>query len=108
MHFKNMESILERRLNLIRNTLNYKAAEYAQDTDRFHNFRIAARISNTTMEKALKGMMLKHEVSVQDMVEDPHQVTEKMIDEKIGDCINYLILLEGVLKERIYAKKNLS
>ena len=50
-------------------------------------------------------MMLKHEVSVLDLVEwsesEPTRITEELIDEKIGDNINYLILLEGMLKHRI-------
>ena len=49
--------------------------------------------------------MLKHEVSVLDLVEwsesEPTRITEELIDEKIGDNINYLILLEGMLKHRI-------
>lgn len=85
--------------------LGSKAKEYATDTDRYHNFRVAARMANTTPEKALKGMMLKHEVSVNDLIEwsesAPERITEELIDEKIGDNINYLILLEGLLRERI-------
>jgi hypothetical protein len=30
--------------------------------------------------------------------------TDKYIEEKIGDAINYLILIEGMLKERLYDK----
>lgn len=75
--------ILHRRLVKTRETLAAKAVEYADTNDRLHNFRVAARVDNTTMEKALKkGMMLKHEVSVSDMIADPTQVTEEMIDAK--------------------------
>ena len=89
----------------IKRILTKKAGEYATDRDRFHNFNVAARIANTTPEKALKGMMLKHEVSVADLIDwaesDPEKLTDAMIDEKVGDHINYLILLEGLLKDRV-------
>lgn len=100
--------VVERRVNLIRQILETKAAEYADPSDRFHNFNVAARIAATTPEKALMGMRLKHEVSVMDLVECAHEnLTVALIEEKIGDNINYLILLEGMLKTRItdsYAK----
>jgi hypothetical protein len=99
------DGLVNQRLIKIRNILSSKAFEYAKDSDRFHNFNVAARIANTTPEKALKGMMLKHEVSVMDLIEwadsCPEKLTAEMIDEKIGDNINYLILLEGMLKKRL-------
>ena len=95
------DQVIQHRTDAIHNTLDKKAKEYASDTDRFHNFRVAARINKTTPERALKGMMLKHEVSVLDMIENPHVLSEERINEKIGDNINYLILLEGLLKERL-------
>ena len=95
------ERLVERRITKIRSTLMRKAKEYASDKDRFHNFKVAALMNTTTPEKALKGMMLKHEVSVLDMINSPEKVTKEMVDEKIGDNINYLILLEGLLKEKI-------
>lgn len=95
------DNILERRLDKIRYTLSKKAEEYSSVDSQYHIFIVAGRMIDTTPEKALKGMMLKHEVSVLDMIDHPEQVTEKMIDEKIGDNINYLILLEGMLRERL-------
>jgi len=45
-------------------------------------------------------MMVKHLVSVFDLIEGRIPTSQEMIDEKIGDMINYLILLEAVLKEK--------
>jgi len=99
------DEIVNSRVLKIKQTLGSKAKEYASKTDRFHNFNIAGRIANTTPEKALYGMMLKHEVSVFDLIEmadtEPEKLTVALIDEKIGDNINYLILLEGLLKKRV-------
>lgn len=96
--------LVEMRINSIRKVLNQKANEYAQKDDRFHNFNVAARRNNTTPEKALQGMMAKHDVCVTDMIEHPEIVTKEMIAEKIGDNINYLILLEGMLTQRLKGK----
>ena len=98
------DKVVEERIESIRAVLASKEKEYAKGKDRFHNFNMAARMSSTTPEKALKGMMLKHEVSVQDLIDNPGNATTEIINEKIGDNINYLILLEGMLKQ--HAKKN--
>jgi hypothetical protein len=48
-------------------------------------------------------MKLKHDVSILDIVDDIYAdmfVEDGVIDEKIGDAINYLILLKAVLLER--------
>ena len=103
------DEIVNSRVEKIKKILVAKATEYASKTDRFHNFNIAGRVAGTTPEKALYGMMLKHEVSVLDLIEmadsEPWKLNETLIDEKIGDNINYLILLEGLLKQRCITKK---
>lgn len=98
------DEIITARLEKIKTVLGAKAKEYASPQDRFHNFRVAGRMAGCTPEKALYGMMLKHEVSVVDLIEmadiSPDKLNEPLIDEKIGDNINYLILLEGLLRQR--------
>jgi hypothetical protein len=99
------DDVVHNRLNEISNTLIRKAKEYATNTDRFHNFRTAARIKMETPERALLGIWMKHLVSILDIIDwveqYPEKITEAIINEKIGDNINYLILLEGLLKERL-------
>ena len=105
MKAEEFDLIVENRIKSIQKVLVEKSAEYASPVDRFHNFNVAARIINTSPEKALLGMMLKHLVSVLDMIDyarkTPERLTVPLIDEKIGDTVNYLVLLEGLLKERI-------
>ena len=101
--------ILKRRLKLTENVLGYKAKEYSNDEDRFHNFNVAARWDAESPERALWGMLKKHLVSVQDIVNTIEsgtgdaisEISRERIDEKIGDCINYLILLEGIMLENL-------
>ncbi|AJP62037.1 hypothetical protein [ANMV-1 virus] len=50
-------------------------------------------------------MLMKHIVSVLDLIEwsetMPARITEALVDEKIGDTINYMILLESLLLRRL-------
>ena len=92
-------NILDRRLELIRSVLGKKADEYALDGDRLYNFKVAARMGNTTPEKALWGMLMKHLVCVMDLVDGKVDKTPGRVDEKLGDLINYIILLEALMKE---------
>ena len=104
----NFADCIENRIQRIREVLSSKAEEYATDGNRFHNFDVAARILDCTPERALQGMMLKHIVSVLDLIqwaeEEEDLITATVIDEKIGDTINYLILLEGLLLRRLENK----
>lgn len=103
------QEVLDNRLKLTSEVLSSKAEEYASDKDRMHNFKKAARLGECSPERALLGMMMKHIVSVLDLVDrtddvGPNEIrkcaTKEYIEEKIGDSINYLILLEAMLKER--------
>jgi hypothetical protein len=99
MDTKNFNDVVERRITAIRNVLAGKAKEYAIG-DRLYNFKRAAGILNTTPEKALAGMFVKHLVSVMDLIEGSIEPTQVMVDEKVGDTINYLILLEALFTEK--------
>jgi hypothetical protein len=94
------EDIVNKRIELIKSVLSSKAQEYAHG-DRLSNFNRAAKMINVSREKALVGMMVKHLVSIFDIVDelDTNKPTESMVEEKIGDAINYLILLEAMIKE---------
>ena len=109
---KFQEDIVRPRLLNIESTLKSKGAEYADNVDGsdsvFYNFERAAEMLNTTREEALLGMMSKHLTFVIDLAQgkyrEAHQELDwqegfSIISEKIGDTINYLILLEGMLKE---------
>lgn len=94
------EKILSARISSIKSVLGNKAKEYAMEGDRLHNFKVAARVKNETPEKALWGMATKHLVCIIDMIDGKLEATDAMVDEKVGDMINYLVLLEALLKER--------
>lgn len=96
-------------------TLASKSAEYASDSDKLHNFKRAGAMLGCSPEKALVGMATKHFISILDIVDEieykcgtnvrcfPSSDPEEFVgtlEEKIGDAINYLILLEALIKER--------
>ena len=97
MDTKTFDKIISERLEECRNLLSYKAREYATD-DRLHNFKIAAALQGVTPIEALAGMMAKHTVSVYDMCNGNVYPVE-LWGEKIGDSINYLLLLWALVME---------
>lgn len=89
----------------IKSSLLIKGEEYrANDKDVFHNFKIAAQRRNITPERALDGMLLKHEVSIADIINNLDKgilPDKEVLAEKIKDIINYYILLENLILERL-------
>lgn len=86
--------------------LAHKAKEYARG-DRLSNFKKAAAAMSCTPEKACLGFWMKHVISICDMVNDIDRTNGVVVwntalwDEKIGDSINYMILLKGLVRERL-------
>jgi hypothetical protein len=99
MHVEEFNAILEERIVKIRDVLASKSKEYATSGDRLHNFKEAARLEDTDPARALRGMLVKHWVSIMDLTRS-YGLAHARIDEGIGDAVNYLILLEAVLKEK--------
>jgi len=82
--------------------LGEKAGQYARG-DRLSNFKTAARRLNCTPERALLGMVEKHSTAILDYVNDldePRMMSMDQWGEKIGDSINYLVLLLALVTER--------
>lgn len=102
MHFTD---VVESRIEKTRKVLIKKEEEYARSNDRYHNFNVAGRVLDCSPERALLGMLIKHFVSVVDIIDSLDNYDKPLVlhivDEKIGDSINYLILLEGMLRNRM-------
>ncbi len=122
--------LVNARIERCRDTLLSKGDEYARGGDRLHNFKSAVSISQfASPEISLMGMLLKHVVSVDDMLDDLGEPKggmwrkklremyaelqqmafssgigtipiKHMVDEKITDWINYGLLLEGLIEDR--------
>lgn len=103
------EKVVDKRIALIKEVLGKKANEYALDGSAFGNFEDGSKIAFANgREKYAWELMTKHLQSLKDMIEHVSidgangYPTEAIIEEKCGDIINYVILLEGMLKERVY------
>ena len=99
MEATEFNELLEERIKKIKETLESKAGEYSSKSDRLHNFKVAAQISDSTPQHALWGMAMKHLVSVVDLISGRLENNRANVDEKIGDMINYLILLEAIFED---------
>lgn len=94
------ETVTQSCLRLMRG----KSDEYARDDDKLSNFKKTAAMKGETPEKALWGMVAKHIIATQDFINDLDKGVVRPIcfwQEKIRDTINYHILLEALITERI-------
>jgi len=95
-----LEMILER----IKKTLGKKGEEYGIPSSRFSNFEDIAEVTKLPLEEGAFILMLKHFTIITDICMKRYpanKITKDLITEKFGDCINYLILIEGILKEKL-------
>lgn len=100
MTAEEFDAILNRRLAKTKAVLAAKAGEYATAKDRLHNFKGCAAEFGGTPAENLWGFLKKHLMSVKDLAVGGLSPTEALVNEKIGDAVNYLILLEALLLEQ--------
>ena len=103
------EKIVDDTLQKIRETLIEKGKEYRRNNNPYHNFEVGARKKNITRERVLDGMLLKHEISIEDMTNDLDTnklPSESSVHEKFGDNLIYLILKKAMFINRIIKAKN--
>jgi len=89
-------------------TLLVKAKEYVRNGDRMHNFNKGAIKTGTIREKVLRNMRLKHDISVDDMlndIENNNLPSKELVLEKFGDIINYNIIEAMSILHRIELKE---
>lgn len=100
MQHDEFDRIFEDTVEKSRSVLASKSKEYATE-DKLHNFKVAAVTEGVSNRQALGGMMVKHTVSIYDMLRADECADLSMWDEKIGDHINYLILLRALVIEEL-------
>lgn len=100
MKASQFERIVEDQLKLCKEMLVDRAKQYATDADRLHNFKVAQGLLGGTPAQAALGMAAKHFVSVVDIVQGNSPTAAAMLDEKITDAINYLMLIKACLVEQ--------
>jgi len=105
MKHSDFDFVLDIILAQIKVLLSNKAKEYASDSDRFHNFVEAARQDNISVLEAMRGMDLKHRISIHDILESAKETGKlpeiAIAKEKYIDHINYMLLeLIYILNEK--------
>ena len=104
MTIDEFDAVVARRLERVKHTLVVKGREYQRGDDRLSNFKNSGATLRSTPEDALLGQWVKHVTSIIDLVQDLREgkvATRATWDEKLGDAINYLILLEGLTFDRL-------
>jgi hypothetical protein len=102
MNTEQFSDIVKKRLSSIETTLCMKAKEYAHG-DRLSNFKDAAVLLKSTPEKALAGLVIKHIVALYDFINELEKGSHRPYDywdEKIGDIMAYMCLLDALIQER--------
>lgn len=103
------EKIVEKRIELIREVLQRKGLEYGAEKNAFYNFNESTGISfhDTNIAVAWE-FCVKHLTSIKDMISNFENIgtvpSNEFIEEKFGDAINYMILMEGMMKEHLANK----
>jgi hypothetical protein len=99
------EGIVKDRILMIENLLASKGKEYSTG-DRFSNFKDAAGglSFHNRPEMVAWEFATKHFQSIKDIISGKIPYDQARIQEKIGDAIIYLILIEGMMIERLYNK----
>lgn len=94
--------LIDEVLEHCREVLTAKNIEYAREDDKLHNFHRAAAYLGCTPLRAAQGIRVKHTVSIADFLDDLERGVlhprEQWL-EKIGDEINYLLLIFALLHE---------
>ena len=94
------ENRVAMRMSLCAKTLLKKGKEYNINTDdRLSAFKAAAALENVNPAEALGGMLAKHLVSIYDMLPHFDCISSDIWEEKIGDAINYLLILDALIYE---------
>jgi hypothetical protein len=110
MNRTEFNKVVEAVFDRTRIVLVKKGDEYSSVTDVFHNFNNSTGISlHDTNTAVAWEFLVKHLQSIKDIITKiettallPEKIySEHLIDEKFGDAINYLILIEGMLKEKL-------
>ena len=98
------EQIVDKTLNRIKEIIIIKGKEYRRNNNPFHNFDEGSKRTGLIREKVLDGMLLKHEISISDIINDleigilPNIDT---VEEKFNDNLIYLILKKASIIDKI-------
>jgi len=103
MTTKDFDRLFDKFVQIQKDKIAEKKGEYVRNDDRLWNFKRSGASQNCTPERALQGMADKHHISILDIIQDVEDgkiVKLALIDEKLVDYGNYILLLYALLNER--------
>lgn len=106
------EKVVDETLQQLKDTLIVKGKEYRRNQNPFHNFDQGARKKNQIREKIIDGFSLKHEISIDDMVNDIEKhllPEEETVQEKFNDLLIYTVIKKASILDKVReSKKSIS
>lgn len=105
MNQERFNEIVNKTVKRSTDLLVVKQAEYNLSKDRFDSFKHGAGITGWKPDQVLLGYLTKHLASIIEMINSDQKFSEEKIDEKIGDAINYFLLLRGLWEDMGKVKK---
>ena len=98
---EDFDILVNKRLAECKKVLMGKASMYASKKDRLHNFKLGAILVRQTPEQYAMELVTKHIVAIFDKIVNKEVMDKDFITEKVGDVINYMMLIEALNTERI-------
>jgi hypothetical protein len=95
------DDLIKSRFHKSVETMRGKAVDYATDEERLQNFYDGAELMMITPEQYLLTLVTKHWLAIRDAVVQNANMDRVWVEEKVGDVINYMILLEALRKEAV-------
>jgi hypothetical protein len=99
MNQENFGKLIASRVEHSTSVLARKGVVYSSDDDRLSNFKSVGTMKKETPQKALWGMVAKHIIATQDMIDSGNTPTYEWINEYLGDIHNYMYLLEAIWED---------
>lgn len=107
MNTEKFNEFVDYALERAKETLTIKAGEYSTHDDRFSDFNKATGLSfHESREKVAWEYMCKHLQSIKNILNHVEigvngHPTKELISEKFKDSINYLLLIEAMIVDKI-------
>lgn len=97
---KEFDNIIDAQLVNCRDILNEKFKEYQSGDDMLSNFNNIANMLDIEPITAWMGLWAKHVESIITLIQRGKNWPDSHWNEKITDCINYLLLLQCILRQQ--------
>lgn len=93
------QTITDEQIRRVGAVLKAKNAQYNPGADELQTFKTAAALQGISPKEALGGMMIKHTVSIYDMIGSSNTFPIEVWEEKATDHMVYLAILMALVRE---------